>query len=105
MSTTTVVKPEQNQKVDLLPQWNVILLDDDDHSYEYVIDMLMDVFAHPVERAFQMAVEVDNTGQVIVDTTNYERALLKQEQIHSYGPDPYIEGCKGSMTAICEPAE
>ena len=67
--------------------------------------MLMELFAHPLEKAFQMAVEVDQTGQVIVDTTGKERALLKQEQIHSYGPDPFIERCQGSMTAICEPAE
>lgn len=104
MATTVIPRSDQDQRVSHLPQWHVILLDDDDHSYEYVIEMLMELFAHPLETAFQMAVKVDQTGRVIVDTTNKERALLKQEQIHDFGPDPLIEQCQGSMTAICEPA-
>lgn len=85
-------------------RWHVILLDDDDHSYEYVIEMLMQLFGHSLERAFQMALEVDHEGRVIVDTTTHERALLKQEQIHGYGPDHRIIRCRGSMTAILEAA-
>ncbi|GDY12129.1 ATP-dependent Clp protease ClpS [Planctomycetota bacterium] len=85
--------------------WNVVLLNDDDHSYDYVIEMLQAVFGHSVELAFLFAVEVDTTGRVIVDTTTKERAELKQEQIHAYGPDPLIPRCAGSMTAIIEPAE
>ena len=34
-----------------------------------------------------MACEVDTTGRVIVDTTTKERAELKRDQIHAYGPD------------------
>jgi ATP-dependent Clp protease adaptor protein ClpS len=54
---------------------------------------------------FKMAKEVDEKGRVIVDTTSLERAELKQEQIHAFGPDPLIERCKGSMSAVIEPAE
>jgi ATP-dependent Clp protease adaptor protein ClpS len=42
---------------------------------------------------------------VIVETTTRERAELKQEQIHAYGPDSRIPRCKGSMSAVIEPAE
>ncbi|MFW5828951.1 MAG: ATP-dependent Clp protease adaptor ClpS [Planctomycetota bacterium] len=88
----------------IAPRWHVVLLDDDAHSYDYVIEMLMELFGHSLQRAFLMAVEVDNTGRVIVDTTSKERAQLKQEQIHKYGADPRILGCQGSMSAIIEPA-
>jgi ATP-dependent Clp protease adaptor protein ClpS len=88
-----------------MPPWNVVLLNDDDHTYQYVIDMLQVVFGHSAEQAFLFAVEVDTTGRVIVDTTTKERAELKQEQIHAHGPDPRIPHCAGSMSAIIEPAQ
>lgn len=88
-----------------LPPFNVVLLDDNDHSYDYVIEMLMKVFGHGQERAYQMACEVDRAGRVIVDTTTKERAELKRDQIHSYGADWRINHCRGSMSAIVEPAE
>lgn len=86
------------------PLWNVVLLDDDDHTYEYVIEMLTKIFRHDLQRAFKMAQEVDRSGRVIVDTTARETAELRREQILSYGPDPRIPKCKGSMSAVIEPA-
>ncbi|MFN8606595.1 MAG: ATP-dependent Clp protease adaptor ClpS [Vulcanimicrobiota bacterium] len=87
-----------------LPPWNVVLLDDDDHSYEYVIFMLQRLFGHPLETAFLMAKEVDTTGRVVVFSTHRERAELERDRIHGFGADPLIKHCKGSMSAIIEPA-
>jgi ATP-dependent Clp protease adaptor protein ClpS len=89
----------------LIPRYNVILLDDNDHTYEYVIEMLMQLFGHSQLKAFKMACEVDFTGRVIVYTTSKERAEFKRDQIHAYGPDWRIPHCQGSMSAIIEPAE
>lgn len=86
------------------PRWHVILLDDDDHTYDYVVEMLGRVFGHSLEKAFQMACEVDTTGRVIVDTTSLERAELKRDQIHAYGRDWRLERSQGSMSAVIEPA-
>ena len=104
--TDTVALPveKEEQKVEGLPPYNVVLLDDDDHSYEYVILMLKKVFGYPIEKGFEMAQEVDATGRVIVATTNLEQAELKRDQIHAFGPDPLIPRCKGSMSATVEPA-
>ena len=105
----TIVSPAEVEVEDeveiFLPRFHVILLDDNDHTYEYVIEMLMHVFGHSPEKAYSMAVEVDRAGRVIVDTTTKERAELKRDQIHSYGADWRIEHCRGSMSAIVEPAE
>ena len=87
------------------PPYHVILLNDDDHSYEYVIEMLRALFGHPVEKGYQLAKLVDTTGRAVVCTTSLERAELKRDQIHAYGPDQRIPRCKGSMTAEIEPAE
>jgi ATP-dependent Clp protease adaptor protein ClpS len=88
-----------------LPPYHVILYNDDDHSYEYVMEMLLVVFGHPFERGMQMAKEVDETGRVIVLTTHKEKAELKRDQIHAYGADPRVACCAGSMSAAIEPAE
>jgi ATP-dependent Clp protease adaptor protein ClpS len=86
------------------PPYNVILLNDDDHTYEYVIHMLQTLFGYPVEKGYLMAKEVDTSGRVIVLTTTKEHAELKRDQIHAFGPDPLLARCKGSMSAVIEPA-
>lgn len=88
----------------LAPQYNVVLLDDSEHTYEYVIEMLIQIFGHNREVSYEMALEVDTTGRVIVDTTSKERAELKRDLIQSYGADWRISGCQGSMSAVIEAA-
>ena len=104
--TSTIAQPReaQERKVAGLPPYNVVLLDDDDHSYEYVILMLKKIFGHTVNRAYEMATEVDASGRVVVTTTNLEVAEMKRDQIQAFGPDPFIPRCKGSMSATVEPA-
>jgi ATP-dependent Clp protease adaptor protein ClpS len=111
MSTDSVTLPRTAPKTTTKentrrqPPYHVILLNDDDHTYEYVIRMLGELFGHPEERAFLMAQEVDTRGRVIVATTTLERAELKRDQIHAFGPDPHLKRSRGSMSAMIEPAE
>jgi len=99
------VSPSKKGKPAQLPPYNVILLNDDDHTYEYVIEMLKAIFAYPDEKGFQLAKEVDKSGRVILMTTHRERAELKRDQIHAYGADHRVATCQGSMSATIEPAE
>ncbi len=103
-STTTRPREKKVQKIEGLPPYDVILLDDDDHSFEYVVRMLKTLFGHPLKKGYRMAVEVHTTGRVVVATTNLEQAELKRDQIHAFGPDPLVPRCKGSMSATVEPA-
>ena len=98
-------KPAQEEHTKRQPPYHVILLNDDDHTYEYVIVMLQVLFGHTRETGYQMAKEVDSTGRVIVLTTSKEHAELKQDQIHAFGPDPVLPRSQGSMSAVIEPAE
>jgi ATP-dependent Clp protease adaptor protein ClpS len=98
------VVPREREEVRRQPPYHVILLNDDDHTYDYVVRMLKELFGHPVERGFKLADEVHRTGRAVVLTTSLEHAELKRDQIHAYGPDPLLERCKGSMTAVVEPA-
>ncbi len=87
-----------------LPLYHVVLLDDNDHTYEYVIEMLATLFGHSRGHAFKLACEVDLMGRVTVDTTTLERAELKRDQICSYGPDGRLAHSGGSMASVIEPA-
>lgn len=84
------------------PRYHVILWNDDDHSYQYVIGMLQTIFGHPQERGFKLAQEVDRTGRAIVLTTTMEHAELKRDQIHAFGADRLVARCKGAMKASIE---
>jgi ATP-dependent Clp protease adaptor protein ClpS len=91
-------------KEDLTPQYHVVLLDDDEHTYDYVIEMLEKLFCHSQTRAFQHAVEVDATGRTIVMTCDLPLAEFGRDQIHAYGADWRMANSKGSMSAVTEPA-
>jgi ATP-dependent Clp protease adaptor protein ClpS len=91
-------KPPRRQ-----PRYHVILWNDDDHSYEYVIEMMQKLFSHAEQKGFLIAKEVDKQGKAICLTTTLEHAELKRDQIHAYGPDKHIPRCKGSMSATLEP--
>lgn len=84
------------------PRYSVILWDDNDHSYEYVIRMMQNLFGHPVERGMRIAVDVDTNGRAICLTTTREHAELKRDQIHAFGKDALIAKCVGSMSATIE---
>ena len=86
------------------PRYHVIMLDDDDHTYDYVIELLQKLFCLSRVDAYRKAVEVDTASQAIVDTTTKERAEFKRDQIHAYGSDWRIDSCCGSMSAMIEPA-
>lgn len=85
-------------------RWNVVLLDDDDHTYDYVIRMLRTVFFVSEQRAYELAKAVDTQGRAICLTTHKEHAEFKREQIRAFGADPLIAACQGAMSALIEPA-
>ena len=98
------LSPERDVRLRKQPPYHVILLDDDEHTYEYVIGMLRKLFGYTMEQSFGLAAEVDRNGRVIVDTTSLERAELKRDQIQGFGRDWRIPRCTGSMRASIEPA-
>lgn len=87
-----------------LPPYNVVLLDDNDHSHEYVIDMMAGLFGHPREMGYLIATKVHTEGRAVVLTTHKEKAELKRDQIHAYGVDARVATCQGSMSSLIEPA-
>lgn len=87
------------------PRYNVILWDDNEHTYGYVIRMVTQLFGYSKFRAAALAFTVDSAGKAICLTTTLEHAELKRDQIHSFGRDDDVDACAGSMSATIEPVD
>jgi len=85
--------------------YSVVLIDDDEHTYQYVIDMLCTLFEAGLEMAYLMARAVDTDGRVVVCTAVRELACRKRDAIKSFGPDPLLPHSTGSMHAVIEPVQ
>jgi len=94
----------ERRKEELVPLYHVVLLDDDDHTYDYVVEMLQHLFLLSAAQAFRHAVEVDTTGRTVVITCERPQAEFARDQIHAYGADWRLPRSKGSMSALIEPA-
>jgi ATP-dependent Clp protease adaptor protein ClpS len=102
----STVSPETkvtNQE-ELAPLYRVVLLDDDDHTYDYVIEMLQKIFIFSMDQAYRHAEEVDTAGRTVLITCELPEAEFARDQIHAYGPDWRLPRSKGSMSAVVEPA-
>ncbi len=83
-SGTTVLEPEAASRSRLLPPYNVIVGNDDDHSMDFVVDVLRKVFSISLEKSFQLMLVAHETGCVVVWTGPKEVAELKAEQISTF---------------------
>jgi ATP-dependent Clp protease adaptor protein ClpS len=102
--TTVVPETRTTSREALIPLYRVVLLDDNDHSYDYVIEMLQMLFVFTLDEAFRHAEEVDRCGRTVLITCERPQAEFGRDQIHAYGPDPRLPRSSGSMSAIVEPA-
>ncbi|MGA2591610.1 MAG: ATP-dependent Clp protease adaptor ClpS [Bryobacteraceae bacterium] len=102
----TTVAPETRvvEREQLVPLYRCVLLDDNDHTYDYVIEMLQKLFIFTLDEAFRHAEEVDRAGRTVLITCERPQAEFARDQIHAYGPDWRLPRSKGSMSAVVEPA-
>ncbi|MDB5351119.1 MAG: hypothetical protein JWN86_2366 [Planctomycetota bacterium] len=105
---STLSQPKSSSKTTTssrqLPPYNVIVLNDEEHTFEYVIDLLAKLFGHSLATAEALTWKIHASGRAIVYTTHKEKAELKRDQVLSYGPDPRMSISKGSLACYIEPA-
>ena len=82
------------------PRYNVVLWNDDDHTFDYVVIMLKAIFGYPAARGLQFATEVHLHGKAIVFTTSLGQAERKRDQILSFGLDPFMPDDQGRSPLI-----
>jgi len=97
-------RPDTETRTKRLPPFNVIVLNDEEHTFDYVIELLTKLFAHPKKEAVALTWRIHNTGRAVVYTTHKEKAELKRDQVLAYGPDPRMSVSKSSLGCYIEPA-
>ena len=95
-------RQKKKEKPKKEPRFHVILWNDDVHTFEYVIVMLHTIFGYPVEKGFQLAMEVHTGGRAVIFTSSLEQAELKRDMILGFGPDPLLLESRGSIIATLE---
>jgi ATP-dependent Clp protease adaptor protein ClpS len=81
---TTKPREREATKTRRQPPYNVVLENDDHHSFEFVIDVLRKVLGCTEQRAVLLTQEAHTTGRAIIWTGSKEVAELKVEQVTSF---------------------
>ena len=106
MADTSVdTENEQKNRDSLEKLYHVIILNDDEHTFDYVIEMLQAIFGLSFPAALSHTIEADSTGSSIVHTCGLEEAERKRDQVHAYGPDWRMPNSRGSVAALVEAAQ
>ncbi|HLG73095.1 MAG TPA: ATP-dependent Clp protease adaptor ClpS [Chloroflexota bacterium] len=94
--TTTVPDLQLNEELlqKLLPPYNVVLHNDDVHTFDEVARALNKVIGVSLKRGYELADIVHNKGNAIVATCRKEQAELYRERLEGY-----------KLTVTIEPAE
>lgn len=69
------------------PPYAVVVLNDNEHTFDYVIATFKKVFGYEIQKCFKLAKEIHEKGRAIVWIGSLEVAELKRDQIQSAGPD------------------
>jgi ATP-dependent Clp protease adaptor protein ClpS len=99
-------KPREQEavKTRLLPPYHVIIVNDDFHSFEFVVNVLRKALGHSEERAYLLTYEAHSRGRAVVWTGAKEVAELKLEQIQSFHEIKANGQKLGPLEATIEPA-
>src|SRR5437667_8194394 len=82
--TATTTEPREETRTRRVPPYNVILENDDYHSFQFVIEVLCKALGYSESRAFQLTEQAHSTGRAAVWTGPKEVAELRADQIRTF---------------------
>jgi ATP-dependent Clp protease adaptor protein ClpS len=87
----TTSKPAPATRTKRQPPYAVVVLNDDLHTFAYVIEALGKIFGYNQTKAMHLAMQIHENGRAVVWSGTLELAELKRDQIRSFGPDHFAE--------------
>jgi ATP-dependent Clp protease adaptor protein ClpS len=90
---------ESGTDTQVLRSSKVVLFNDEDHTYDYVVEMLTHCCELSRDAAFYCALEVDMTGRTVVYYGDFGNCKTVCDKILAYGPDHRLPRSMGSMEA------
>ena len=82
--TDVLPEIEESTRTRRVPPYHVILLNDEHHSMQFVVEVLIKALGCTTERAFEYMMEAHNSGRAVVWTAPREVAELKAEQMLTF---------------------
>ena len=73
-------KEKQKQAIKPPTLHNVVFLNDDFTSFEFVVDCLVSIFGKTEEQATMLAKSIHNSGKAVVGTYTKDIAITKQSK-------------------------
>jgi ATP-dependent Clp protease adaptor protein ClpS len=102
---TTRPVPGEETRTRRVPPYNVILENDDHHSFDFVIHVLEQVLGCGREKAFRLTEQAHTSGRAVIWTGTKEVAELKVEQIQTFHEVRERDGARlGPLGCCIEPA-
>ena len=77
MSVKGEVKERTNIRLQEPPQYNVVMLDDDFTTMEFVVEILMDIFHKDLQEANRLMMMVHKSGSAVIGAYPYDVAATK----------------------------
>jgi ATP-dependent Clp protease adaptor protein ClpS len=90
MATPTVApvevdRPDQDEHVDLVRPWIVIVWNDPINLMSYVTFVFQKLFGYSLEKATALMLDVHHKGRAIVSSGTRERSELDVFRLHEHG--------------------
>jgi ATP-dependent Clp protease adaptor protein ClpS len=101
---TTRPREKTEQRTRRIPPYNVILENDDYHSFEFVMEVLQKALGCTEQRAHVLTLQAHTTGRAVVWTGTREVAELKVEQIRTFDEIRADGSRLGPLGCCIEPA-
>jgi ATP-dependent Clp protease adaptor protein ClpS len=105
MSIQTIEQTSTSTAVKNMPRWNVVLLNTQHHTFEWVVVLIMNVFDKNQDEAYAMTMQIHKQGRCIALTTHKERAELYKQKVHDFGADPGAKGPVEPLPCDIEPVD
>ena len=81
---TTLPTTEEVTHTRRVPPYHVILLNDDHHSMEFVVEVLSKALGYNAARSLELMMKAHTDGRAVVYTGSREVAELKADQISTF---------------------
>lgn len=78
----TIEDIEEDIRVEKIPPYKVIFLNDSVTTMDFVVHLLLTIFKKDPATAIQLMLETHHTGAAVVDVLPLEEAELRQQQTH-----------------------
>ncbi len=72
---------EEQEEISFLKRYKVVLLNDDFTSMDFVVEILMEVFAHQLDSAINVMLNIHREGRGVCGVYTFEVAETKISQV------------------------